>query len=86
MCLDEVRLLVRLGLLLGLAELLDQAHGLALEAAVEPPAGTGVDDIAQLFGREVEESIDRSDDVLYGREGRRVGQARRTGRGRFRGS
>ena len=30
MSLDEIRLLIRLGLLLRLAELLDQAHGLAL--------------------------------------------------------
>ena len=32
-------------LLLRLAELLDQAHGLALESALEPPAGTGMDDL-----------------------------------------
>ena len=43
MGLDEVGLLVGLGLLLGLAELLDQTHGLALETAVEPAAGAGVD-------------------------------------------
>lgn len=53
--LDEVGLLVGPGLLLGLAELLDQAHGLALETAVEPATGTGVDDITELLGREVEE-------------------------------
>jgi hypothetical protein len=57
MGLDEIRLLIRLGLLLRLAELLDQAHGLALEAAVEPTAGAGVDDIAQLVGGEVQESV-----------------------------
>jgi hypothetical protein len=51
--LDKIGLLVRLGLLLRLAELLDQAHGLALQAAVEPAAGAGVDDIAQLVGGEV---------------------------------
>lgn len=55
--LDEVGLLVGAGLLLGLAELLDQAHGLALQAAVEPSAGAGVDDIAELFRREVEEPV-----------------------------
>jgi hypothetical protein len=53
MGLDKIRLLIRLGLLLRLAELLDQAHGLALQAAVEPAAGAGVDDIAQLVGGEV---------------------------------
>ena len=53
--LDNVGLLVGLGLLLGLAELLDQAHGLALETAVEPATGTGVDDIAELLRREIEE-------------------------------
>lgn len=53
--LDEVGLLVGLGLLLGLAELLDQTHGLALQTAVESAAGTGVDDIAELLGGEVEE-------------------------------
>lgn len=55
--LDEVGLLVGLGLLLGLAELLDQAHGLALEATVESATGTSVDDIAELLGREVEELV-----------------------------
>ena len=53
--LDEVGLLVGLGLLLGLTELLDQTHGLALEATVETSAGTSVDDIAELLAREVEE-------------------------------
>lgn len=55
--LDEVGLLVGLGLLLGLAELLDQAHGLALKTTVEPAAGAGVHDIAELFGGEVEEPV-----------------------------
>jgi hypothetical protein len=53
--LDEVGLLVRLSLLLGLAELLDQTHGLALKATVETSAGTSVDDIAELLAGEVEE-------------------------------
>jgi hypothetical protein len=57
MGLDEVGLLVRLGLLLRLAELLDQAHGLALQAAVKPTTGTSVNDIAQLVGGEVQESV-----------------------------
>lgn len=55
--LDEVGLLVGLSLLLGLAQLLDQAHGLALETSVDAAADTGVDDIAELVGREVEKTI-----------------------------
>jgi hypothetical protein len=57
MCLDGVGLLVGLGFLLGFAELLDETHGLALEAAVEPATGAGVDDVAELFGGEVEEPL-----------------------------
>jgi hypothetical protein len=48
MCLDEVGLLIGLGLLLRLTELLDQTHGLALETSVEPTAGACVDDITEL--------------------------------------
>ena len=55
--LDDGRLLVWRGLLLRLAELLNQAHGLALQATVEPTAGAGVDDIAQLLAGEVEEPV-----------------------------
>jgi hypothetical protein len=55
--LDEVGLLVGLGLLLGLAELLDETHGLALQTAVEASAGTGVDNITELLGGEVEEPV-----------------------------
>jgi hypothetical protein len=55
--LDRVWLLVGPGLLLCLAELLDQAHRLALQATVEPTAGTGVYDIAELIGGEIEESV-----------------------------
>lgn len=55
--LDNVWLLVWLGLLLCLAKLLDQTHWLALETTVKPTAGTGVDNIAKLIGGEVEESI-----------------------------
>jgi hypothetical protein len=58
--LDEVGLLVGLGLLLGLAQLLDQTHGLALQATVDPAAGTGVDDIAQLLRVEVQETVHRN--------------------------
>jgi hypothetical protein len=55
--LDEVGLLVGLGGLFGFTELLDQPHRLALKAAVEAAAGTGMDDVAELFRGEVEESI-----------------------------
>ena len=58
MRLDEVGLLVGFGGLFGFTELLDQAHRLSLEAAVEAATGAGVDDVAELFGGEVEESID----------------------------
>lgn len=55
--LDEVGLLVGLSLLLSLAELLDQAHGLALKTAVDSSAGTRVDDITELVRGEVEEPV-----------------------------
>ena len=55
--LDEVRLLVGLGLLLGLSQLLDQAHGLALQTTVDSATGTCVNDIAQLLRAEVQESV-----------------------------
>lgn len=57
--LDDVGLLVGLGLLLGLAELLDETHGAALQATVDPAAGTGVDDIAELVGGEVQKAVKR---------------------------
>lgn len=53
--LDEVGFFVGLGLGLGLAQLLDQTHGLALETTVEPTTGTGMDEVAEFFGGEVEE-------------------------------
>lgn len=57
MSLDEVGLLVGLGLLLGLSELLDETHGAALQTTVDPAAGTGVDDISELVGAEVQEAV-----------------------------
>jgi len=48
--LDEVGLLVGFRRLLGFAQLLDQAHGFALQATVEPTAGAGVHHVAELFG------------------------------------
>jgi len=56
--LDEVGLLVGLGLLLGLPELLDETHGLALETTVEPAAGTGVDEVAEFLRAKVEELVE----------------------------
>jgi hypothetical protein len=58
--LDEIGLLVGLGLLLGLAELLDETHGLALQTAVEASAGTSVNDITELLGGKVEEPVEFS--------------------------
>ena len=57
--LDEVGLLVGLGVLLGLAQLLDQAHGLPLQTPVDSAAGTGVDDISELLGVKVQKAIYR---------------------------
>lgn len=58
--LHDVWLLVGLGFLLGLAELLDQTHWLALESAVEPSAGASVDDITELLRRKIEEPVKAS--------------------------
>lgn len=65
MCLDKVRLLIWLCLLLSLAQLLDQTHGLALKTSVEPTTGTSVDDIAELIRREIEESVSRNIGLAY---------------------
>ena len=54
--LDEVGLLIGLGLLLGLAQLLNQTHRLALKTAVEATTGTSMNDITELLGRKVKES------------------------------
>lgn len=43
-CLDQVGLLVGLGVLLRLSQLLDQSHRAALEASVESTAGAGMED------------------------------------------
>lgn len=56
--LDEIGLLVGAGLLLGLAELLDQTHGLALQAAVEPSASACVNEVAELLRAEVEQLVE----------------------------
>jgi hypothetical protein len=92
--LDEVGLLVGLGLLLGLAELLDETHGLALETAVEPSTGTGVDEVTELLRAEVEEPVlgsvplSSSHDVFQRdrgllNPGKRTGQDRHHGKKTF---
>jgi hypothetical protein len=52
--LDNVWLLIWLGLLLCLSQLLDQTHRLALKTTVEPTTGTSVNDIAELIGGKIE--------------------------------
>ncbi|KAI3484861.1 hypothetical protein L1887_51915 [Cichorium endivia] len=56
--LDHGGLLVGLALGLGLAQTLDEAHGLALEAALELSAGTGVDDLHEVLVGHVEERVE----------------------------
>lgn len=63
--LDEVGLLVGAGLLLRLAELLDETHGLALQTAVETSAGTSVHNIAELLGGKVEEPRNVRSDCVH---------------------
>jgi len=65
MCLDEVGLLVGLGLLLGLSEFLDQAHWSALEATVEPTAGAGMEDVEELVGWDIEESAESISGLVH---------------------
>jgi len=55
--LDDVRLVVRAAVLLGLAQLLEQRHALALNAAREPPACARVHQINQLLGGQVEQIV-----------------------------
>lgn len=56
MGLDQIRLLVGLGFLLGFAQFLDQAHGFAFQAAVEAAARARVHYVSELLGGEVQES------------------------------
>lgn len=57
MCLDGIWLLVGLCFLLGLSELLDETHWSALETSVEPTAGSGVEDVDQFIGGDIEKSV-----------------------------
>ena len=56
-CLDQVGLLVRLGVLLRLAQFLDQAHRAALEASIESAAGAGMQDREELIRGNIEKSV-----------------------------
>ena len=55
--LDDGGLLVGGSLSLSLAELLDEAHGLALQTPLELSAGTGVDDAHEVLVGHVEQSV-----------------------------
>lgn len=81
MRLDGVRFLIRLGFLLRLSQLFDQAHGTTLETAIEPTASARMYNIAELFGGEVEESVMVSDVQVC----REFVTPRRTAQGQFRG-
>jgi len=56
--LDATRLLAGGSLLLGLAEALDEGHGLALEAAGHAAASTAADEIHELIVGEVKELVE----------------------------
>jgi hypothetical protein len=56
--LDDRRLVPRCCLLLSFSELLDERHGLAFQPPLETTAGTGMDDIDQLIGGQVEEVVE----------------------------
>lgn len=81
MGLDDGGLLVGAGLLLGLAELLDEAHRARLESALEATAGTGVDELDERLVVEVEESVelDTAVGVLLEGTGRLLGGSLLTG-------
>ena len=57
MGLDQIRLLVGFGILLCLAQFLDQTHGAALQTTVESTAGAGVEDVEKFVGWNVEKSV-----------------------------
>lgn len=62
--LNHSRLLVGAGLSLGLSELLDETHGSSLKTSLEPPSGTGVDEVDELLVGKVEEVLKLDTPVL----------------------
>jgi len=56
--LDNGRLLIGRCLLLGLAQFFDEAEWSALETTLEASAGTGVDEVDELFVVEVEKLVE----------------------------
>ena len=56
--LDDTGLLTSGSLLLCLSELLDESHGSLFEAALESPAGTGMDELHELLGGKVQQGIE----------------------------
>jgi hypothetical protein len=56
--LDDSGLLESRSILLGLTELLDQTHGLALKTALEASARTSVDEVHQLLRGEIQELVE----------------------------
>jgi len=69
MCLHDSGLLVGGGFLLGLAELLDESKGLALETALEATTGTGVDEFNELLVSQIKELFELNSTVRECTEG-----------------
>jgi len=57
-CLDQVGLLIGLGVLLCLAQFLDQTHRAALQSTVESTTGAGMEDVEEFVGWDVEELVE----------------------------
>ena len=58
MRLDQVGLVVRPAVLLRLPQLLEQREALALDATLQPPASTRVDQVDQLLRRQVKQVVE----------------------------
>uniref|UniRef100_A0A2P2L4W6 40S ribosomal protein S15D n=1 Tax=Rhizophora mucronata TaxID=61149 RepID=A0A2P2L4W6_RHIMU len=54
---DWFWLLARRSLPFSFAKFLDEGHGLPLQASLEPPAGTGMEELDELISGHVKESI-----------------------------
>jgi hypothetical protein len=68
MGLDDRRLFVRRGFLLGLAQFLDQAHGLALQTALETSTCASMDEFDKVIIGHVEELFEFDATVGKGAE------------------